>query len=60
MKTSLQLGVDANLETGREILIAFQEGMANAAADIVTLDYAFDRAIVVPHARADHKRLDLK
>jgi hypothetical protein len=60
VKTSLPLDVEANLETGREILIEFQEGMANSAADIVSLAVAFDPAIVVPHVRADHKRLDLK
>jgi len=60
VKTSLPLGVEANLETGCEIRIDFQEGTANSAADIVSLAVAFDPAIVVPDARADHKRLDLK
>ena len=48
------------METGREILTDFQEGMANSAADIVSLTVEFDPAIVVPGVRADYKCLDLK
>ena len=42
------------------VLTDFQEGMANSAADIVSLAVEFDPAIVVPDVRADHKCLDMK
>jgi len=48
-----RLDVEANFETCHEIVIDFQEGLADSAAAVVSLAVAFDSAAVVPHVRAD-------
>jgi hypothetical protein len=60
VETSLPVGVEAELETGRGLLTGFQEGQARFTAYDFQWGAEIDPKIFVPDIPRDYERIDLK
>jgi hypothetical protein len=60
VNSSLLVGVEAELETGRGLLTGFREGTTHLRAYGFQWNAEIDPKIFAPHIPADYKRLDLE